>query len=58
MHWRVWRSDPQVEKKRKEPLEKKKNGAAEDTGSEPTRLRDKARGSEVFLRAPVTLVSR
>ena len=48
MHWRVWRSDPLVEKKRKEPLEKKKNGTARDMGSEPTRLRDKARGSEVY----------
>jgi hypothetical protein len=26
VHRRVWRSDPPVEKKRKEPLEKKKNG--------------------------------
>ena len=57
MHWRVWRSDPPVEKKRKEPLEKKKNGTARDMGSEPTRLRNKVRGSEVFLRAPATLAS-
>jgi len=26
VQWRVWRSDPPVEKKKKEPLEKKKNG--------------------------------
>jgi hypothetical protein len=32
-------------------------GAAGDTGSEPTWLRDKARGSEVFLRAPAMLAS-
>jgi len=37
--------------------EKKKNGVAGDMGSKPTWLRDTARGSEVFLRAPVTLAS-
>ena len=36
---------------------RRRMGAAEDTGSEPTRLRDKARGSEIFLRAPAMLVS-
>jgi hypothetical protein len=46
-----------VEKKRKEPLEKKKNGGGWGYGSKPTRLRDKARGSEVFLGAPTTLAS-
>jgi hypothetical protein len=36
---------------------KLREGAAGDTGNEPRRLRDKGRGSKVFLHAPAMLAS-